>query len=252
MEIIYTICFFILGTILGSFYNVVGYRLPKGESLIKPSSHCPSCNHKLKWYELIPIISYLIQGGKCRNCKEKINIFYPLIELLTGALFGLSFYLFGFSYNFVIMLITTSVFSIVLVSDINYLLIPDEVTIIASSIMIVINFIMLELKDAIFMFLSGVFLFILMFLVMKLGNYLFKKESLGGADIKLMFLVGLILRPIEGIFCIFLASVLALPISTIKILKDKNNIIPFGPFIVLALIIIILCGINSNTLLNIW
>ena len=251
MEVFYTICFFILGTILGSFYNVVGYRLPKGESLIKPASHCPNCNHELKWYELIPIISFLIQNGKCRNCKKKISIFYPLIELLTGLLFSLSFYLFGFSYNFLIMLITSSVFSIVLVSDINYLIIPDEITIIASCLIIVINFILLDLKTALILFLSGIFLFVLMYLIMKFGNYLFKKESLGGADIKLMFLVGLILKPVEGIFCIFLASIIALPISSIRILKDKNNVIPFGPFIIVALIIIILFGINSNTLLSI-
>ena len=251
MKFVYTICLFIIGTILGSFYNVVGYRLPKNESLIKPKSHCPNCNHQLKWYELIPIVSFLIQGGKCRKCKTKINLFYPLIEFLTGLLFSLSYYLFGFSYNFIIMIIISSVFSIVLVSDINYLLIPDEVTIISSCLIIIVNIIMLDLKKSILMFFSGIFLFLLMYLVMRVGNYLFKKESLGGADIKLMFLVGLVLSPIEGIFCIFLASVLALPISIIKILKDKNNVIPFGPFIILALIIIMLLGINSNTLLNI-
>lgn len=246
------ICFFVLGTIMGSFYNVVGYRLPKGESLITPSSHCPKCNHELKWYELIPALSFVIQGGKCRKCNCKINMFYPFIELLTGLLFGLSFYLFGFSYNFYITLLVSSLFSIVLVSDINYLIIPDEVTIIFSCAIIIVNIIMLGLNKTIFYFLSGIFLFLLMYLVMKLGNFLFKKESLGGADIKLMFLVGLILDPIEGVFCIFLASLIALPISIIKILKDKNNIIPFGPFIVVALLLIILFGINSNTLLNIY
>ena len=251
MDILYTICFFVLGTIMGSFYNVVGYRLPNGESLITPRSHCPRCNHELKWYELIPLLSFILQGGKCRKCREKVNIFYPCIELLTGILFSFAFYLFGFSYNFFITIIISSLLSIVLVSDINYLIIPDEVIIVFSCLLIVINVIMLGLDKTIWHFFSGLVLFILMFFIMKLGNYLFKKESLGGADIKLMFLVGLIIDPLTGIFCIFLSSLLALPISTIKVLKDRDNVIPFGPFIIIALLLIIIFGINSNTLLNI-
>ena len=74
------VLFFIFGTIFGSFYNVVGYRIPKGESLLYPSSHCTKCNHKLSPLELIPIFSFLIQGGKCRKCKDKISWFYPIFE----------------------------------------------------------------------------------------------------------------------------------------------------------------------------
>ena len=91
---IYVFIFFIIGTIFGSFYHVVGYRLPKGESLVKPvHSYCPSCGKKLIWYELIPILSYVIQLGKCRKCHGEISIFYPCIELVTGSLFAVSFLL---------------------------------------------------------------------------------------------------------------------------------------------------------------
>ena len=84
MFIYYLIVTFIFGTVLGSFYNVVGYRLPKNESLIKPSSHCPKCNHKLGPSELIPILSYIIQRGKCKNCKQKISLFSsPKYFILT-------------------------------------------------------------------------------------------------------------------------------------------------------------------------
>ena len=89
---------FIVGIIFGSFYNVVADRLPNNESIIKPRSHCPNCNHVLKWYELIPLISFIIQRGKCRKCYYKMSIWYFLSELLTGLLFCLSYYLFGFSY----------------------------------------------------------------------------------------------------------------------------------------------------------
>ena len=89
MEVYYLIVFFIFGLIFGSFFNVVGYRLPNNMSLISPSSHCTSCNHKLTPIELIPVVSWLIQGGKCKNCGSKIAIFYPIFELFTGIVFAL-------------------------------------------------------------------------------------------------------------------------------------------------------------------
>ena len=84
MIVYYIIIFFIIGLIMGSFFGVVGTRLSEGKSIIRPGSHCTYCNHELKWYELIPVFSYLIQGGKCRNCKKKLSVFYPIIELITG------------------------------------------------------------------------------------------------------------------------------------------------------------------------
>ena len=129
MKIYFTIVFFLLGTILGSFYNVVGYRLCKNESIIKPGSHCPKCNHKLSFLELIPVLSYIFLKGRCKVCKEKISLFYPLIELFTGLLFATCFYSFGFSYDLIIGLALVSLLSIVIVSDVNFYIIPDEVTI---------------------------------------------------------------------------------------------------------------------------
>ena len=98
------ILMFIIGTIFGSFYNVVGYRVPKEESIVYPSSHCPKCNHKLNFFELIPIISYIIQKGKCKKCKEKIGIFYPIFELITGILFTLTLKIYGLTPNLLIIL----------------------------------------------------------------------------------------------------------------------------------------------------
>lgn len=117
MEILYTIYFFIFGTILGSFYNVVGYRLPRGESLIKPRSHCTNCNHVLTPIELIPILSFLIQGGKCKNCKQKISWFYTIFEFLTGLLFALSYIIFGFSIELIVALFFVSMAIIIIISD---------------------------------------------------------------------------------------------------------------------------------------
>ena len=124
-----TIIFFIFGLIFGSFFQVVGLRLPKGESIIKPASHCTSCDKKLKWYELIPILSYLMQGGKCRNCKKHISIKYPLYELLTGISYALCYLVFGFSTDIIIPLTLISTLIITDVkNDINkYIIISSKV-----------------------------------------------------------------------------------------------------------------------------
>ena len=113
---------FVLGLVMGSFYSVVGTRLPKGESIVKPRSHCENCNHILAWYELIPIVSYVIQLGRCRKCHTRLSIAYPLIELLNGFLFALSYALYGFSYEMIVFLIIVSLVILIFVSDFKYIL----------------------------------------------------------------------------------------------------------------------------------
>lgn len=239
MEVYYVIISFIFGTLLGSFYNVVGYRLPNNLSIVYPDSFCPKCKHKLKWYELIPIFSFLIQGGKCRNCKCKISWFYPTIEFLTGLLFMLSYIKYGFTTECLISMLIASFFVIVIVSDMNYLIIPDEVTFFFSLVMIIIKFAFFGVKSGINSILYGLLLFAIMYLVMLLGNKVLKKECLGGGDIKIMFFVGSILSPLEGLFSLFLASTIALPFSIIILYsKNKNKVVPFGPFILLGLLIV--------------
>lgn len=230
--------FFIIGICLGSFYNVLGMRIPLKQSIIKPKSHCENCKHELKWYELIPILSFFIQKGKCRVCKTKLSLFYPIIELSTGILFLVSFYSFGFSLDLIIALLLVSLFMVVIVSDISYLIIPDSFILIPSIIIFIIKIIQGGLISGIIQLLSGIVCFIFMYLIMLLGNKLFKKESLGGADIKLMFLIGLTLDPMLAIIVIFLASIIALPISLLLLIKNKEHVIPFGPFLVLALLIV--------------
>lgn len=251
MQYYYLIVFFILGTVLGSFYQVIGDRLPKNESIISPKySYCPNCKKRLKWYELIPIFSYIIQRGKCRECKSEISLMYLFIEIVTGALFAVSYYSFGISYELIISLALVSFFSIVIVSDLTYMIIPDEVTIVTSLIIIITNFLNLGLKDGLIQLGFGIITFIVMYLIMLLGNFLFKKESLGGADVKLMFIAGLVLHPILGVLVIFIASCIALPISLMILLTNKEHMIPFGPFLVAAIIFLYFLKIDVNTFLQ--
>lgn len=244
MEILTYISFFIFGLCFGSFFNVCSMRIPNGESINKPRSHCEKCNHVLKWYELIPLISFIMQKGKCRNCHTKLSYFYPFSELTTGLLFMVSYHSFGFSLDLIIALTLVSTFTLVIVSDLSYLLIPDRFIVIPSIIIIIVNFLNKGLVDGLIQIGYGVFAFILMYLIMLLGNKLFKKESMGGADIKLMFLVGLTLDPLLSIMVIFLASFIALPVAFFLLMKNKEHVIPFGPFIMASFLIIYFTKLN--------
>ena len=252
MEIFYTILVFIYGLLFGSFFNVVGYRVPNNISIVKPRSFCPKCKHELKWYENIPLFSFLIQGGKCRKCGCRISLFYPFIELSTGILFAISYILFGFSLNFVIAILTASFLVIVIVSDFSYLIIPDEVTLAFSILSILFQFIIDGWSLALSSIFYGLFLFLLMYFIMLIGSKIMNEEALGGGDVKLMFFVGTVLNVISplnlvdistytaltnGFFQLFLSSCFALPFALISRFIKKGRIIPFGPFILLSLMI---------------
>ena len=244
MEIYYHIMFFIVGTIFGSFYNVVGTRIPNNLSIIKPGSHCEYCNHELSWYEIIPIFSYIFLKGKCKSCHHKLSIFYPFTEIATGLLFLVSFHSFGFSLDLLTSLTLVSTFIIIIVSDINYLIIPDRFIIIPSILIIIIDLFNIGLLNTIIQIGYGTLGFTLMYLVMLLGNKLFKKESLGGADIKLMFLIGLVLDPMLTIIVLFLASFIALIPSIYLLYKNKEHIVPYGPFLMIGLLIVYFTKLN--------
>lgn len=250
MEVYYSIVIFIFGIVLGSFYNVVGYRIPKGQSLIKPSSHCTKCNHKLGASELVPIFSWIFQRGRCKKCKDKISSFYPIFEFATGLLFVISYLIFGFSIEFVITVTFISMLLIIIISDYQTMIIPDEVLIFFSICLIIELIIKNGVANIWFSLLNALISFSIMYLLKKLGDFLFKKESMGGGDIKLMAVIGLILGYEMSIMTIFLASFIGLPVSLYVMYKNKTNIIPFGPFLSVAAIIILLCQIDFKMIIN--
>ena len=127
---------------------------------------------------------------------------------------------------------------LVIVTDLNYLIIPDRFIIVPSIIIFICKVLDKGIIDGLIQIGYGIICFIVMYLIMLLGNHIFKKESLGGADIKLMFLVGLTLDPMLAIIVLFLSSIIALPVSLIILLKNKEHVIPYGPFIVLGLLIV--------------
>ena len=250
MVLYYMIVIFIFGITFGSFYNVVAYRLPKGESIIKPASHCPKCNHKLGASELVPIFSYIFQRGRCKNCGEKISPFYMIFEFLTGCLFLLSYIVFDFTIDFYIALIFSSMSIIIIISDYQTMIIPDEVLIVSSILIIICNFIKGGIGLVGSSLLSGLIAFGLLYLLKLFGDFVFKKESMGGGDIKLLFVFGLVLGYELSIISIFLAAFICLPFSLIVLYVKKTNIIPFGPFLCISALILFFSKINIDMIIN--
>lgn len=231
---------------------VVGMRLSNNESIIKPRSHCDKCKKVLSWYELIPVISYIIMGGKCSKCNNKVSIFYPLVELLSGTLFGLSYFAFGLSYNLLISLVISSMVVIIFVSDFKYLIILDQPLIISIVLIIIIKYFSIGIVPTCKYVVSGLVLFLFMFTIKLLGDYFYKRESLGGGDIKLSLLIGLTLGIRLGFVAIVLASLLALPYALVITRKDKYREVPYGPFLILATFIVYLFMNQINLFLYLY
>lgn len=250
MFVYISIIFFIIGIIFGSFYNVVGYRVPKGESLLYPSSHCTKCNHKLKPLELIPIFSFLILGGKCSKCKQKISWFYPIFEFLSGMLFMLSFIMFGLTFNCLLSILFVSMLLIIIVSDYQTMIIPDEVLIVFSVLILTVKYIIGSFNLVGISLLNGLGSFIFMFLLKLLGDFIFKKESMGGGDIKLLGVYGIVLGFPLSIVSVFLAAIIGLPISLIFLKVKKSHEIPFGPFLAVSALILWFSKLDFNALIN--
>ena len=231
---------FVIGAIFGSFYGVVGTRLPEGKSIVKPRSHCEKCGHILKWYENIPILSYIFLGGLCKKCKNSIGFVYFLTELLSGCLFALCYKVFGISYEFFTAVILSSLVIIIFVSDSKYMIINDSPLIVSAILIFIIKWLNTGIVSALMSLVYGLIIFGVAYLLMLFGSLAFKQEALGGGDIKLSFVAGMVLGVKLGILYIVLASFLAFPYAVYVTLKNKDNMLPFGPFLVSSLLIIYL------------
>lgn len=236
------ILMFVLGTILGSFYLCLGTRLPKKEK-ITGRSKCDNCHHTLKWYELIPLFSFIFQRGKCRYCHKKISVDHFWVELLTGLCFLLGYLYLGNTIRFYIYLVLVSLAIIIFITDLKYLIILDSPLVIASILVFILKIYEVGLKSALFGVLYGLGMLAIMYLIKLLGDFLFKRESLGGGDIKLSFLIGLSIGYPHigmrmGLIALIFASFLALPYALVNTYIYKKNELPYGPFLISSMIII--------------
>lgn len=229
---------FILGTIMGSFYLVLGTRLPKGEDVVKSRSRCDNCKKILKWYNLIPLVSFIFQRGKCSSCGQKISSEHFFAEIFTGLLFLLTSIYFPFGYNYLTGLIIVSLMVIIFISDFKYMIILDSPLIVSIVLIIILKLVYFGFKTTIYSIISGLILFLIMLLIEKLGSLILKKDSLGGGDIKFAFLMGLTLDVKLGIVALVLSTFLALPYAVASVKIMKSHEFPYGPFLAGALFIV--------------
>ncbi|GBD92871.1 type 4 prepilin-like proteins leader peptide-processing enzyme [bacterium BMS3Abin05] len=238
------ILFFFFGLIFGSFLNVCIYRIPKGESIIWPVSHCPKCGTPIKPIDNIPVLSYALLGGKCRFCKTRISFRYPLVELLTGVLFAGLFLKFGLSSETLVFSILGLLLITISFIDIDYRLILNKVTLpgILLGAVLTVAFRVLSYKQVLLGFAigGGGLLFVAF-----LGSLLFRKESMGMGDIKLAAMIGVFLGVKGTAFSLLVAFFIAALFSAGAMAlekADRHSQIPFGPFIALATFVYLFWG----------
>lgn len=239
MEIVYTVFAGIFGLVLGSFYNVVGLRIPKKESIVIPPSHCVSCNRRLSAIDLIPVFSYVFLKGKCRTCGVKVSPIYAITELATGLLFAFATWTIGLTWELFVALVFISLLVIINVSDIAYMLIPDKILLFFLPLLMISRIVspLDPWWDSIVGAAVGFGLLLLIAVVSKGG--------MGGGDIKLFLLIGLVLGTVKTLLTLFLASVIGMIVGMIVLKiqgKGRKTPLPFGPYIVIAAIIVYFYG----------
>ena len=232
---------FILGSVIGSFLNVCIYRMPREESIVSPRSRCVACRKPIPWYDNIPFLSYICLWGRCRFCKEKISFRYFAVELISALTFLILFIHFGFTAKFWIYSLVT--FSIIIVTfiDLEFQIIPDRISMGGLVLGIILSVFVLDLHGAL-TWKHGLIDSVigalvgggLIYLTGFLGQLAFKKESMGGGDVKLMAMLGAFLgwKLITLIF--FLAPFFGTPAGLYIKFAKKHDIIPYGPYISIA------------------
>ena len=236
-NIIFGIVIFLYGIVIGSFLNVCIYRIPKRESLAKERSHCMSCGYQLRWYDLIPVFSYLFLRGRCRQCKEHISIQYPLVETLNGVLYVLIFVLNGWSIDSVIYCIFTSALIVLSVIDFRTYEIPFGINLFILALgLIHLGF---HLGDwvtyVVGLFAVSVFLGIV--------YYASGGRAIGGGDVKLMGAAGLLVGWKLALFALVAGCILGSVIHLIRMkLSGEGKVLAMGPYLSMGLFLAILVG----------
>ena len=238
------ILLFILGLIVGSFSNVCIYRIPRNESIIYPASHCPKCSTTILAKDNIPLLSYILLKGRCRNCGSRISIQYPVVEFLTGLVYVIIYQIYGLSVQSLIYIILSSALIIIAFIDLNKQIIPDVISLPGIIIGLILSFFVpyISFINSALGVLVGGGIILVIGLV---GSVIFKKEAMGGGDVKLAAMIGAFLGWKYAIISLFLGFFLGALVGIFLILsrvKRREDVIPFGPFIVLGSIITLLWG----------
>ena len=240
---------FIIGAIIGSFLNVCIYRMPRGQSIVFPASHCPHCKRDLLWYDNIPILSYFLLMGRCGFCRKRISMRYPLVEALTAVIILFCYRAFGIQAKFFMYSALVSALIVVTFIDFDYNEIPDEISIgglvagliaaLAFPSIFDTNLRLIALKDSVLGALAGGGAIYIMGVV---GKSIFRKEAMGGGDVKLMAMVGSILGWKLALLTFFVAPFFGAVVGLFLRIADGRETIPYGPYLSLAATIAVFFG----------
>lgn len=236
----YPIIVFVVGLAIGSFLNVLIYRIDDLESVVKTRSHCPYCKKVLSWYELVPLLSFIFLWGRCKDCKEKISIQYPAVELGTAGLFLLLYYLFGVSWQMAFYALVFSILIVIFVHDIKKQLIADELVWVAL-VPVVLGSWYFGQFSMIHMLIGGLICGGVPALLVLVS----KEKWMGSGDIKLGLICGLLVGYPRALFLMFSAFVLGAVIGVIYMVIKRKTIkdsLPFAPFLISAALITLVFG----------
>ena len=239
-----TLISIIIGAMVGSFLNVCICRLPKGESIMTPRSHCPQCQTPIRFYDNIPLLSYLLLRGKCRSCRAPISAQYPIVESVTALGSLILFLKFGMSWEYLLYFLFLSALIVITVIDLYHQIIPDVISLPGVGIGLLASLVLPHLK-----FLNSLTGVLLgggsLFLVATLYQWFFKREGMGGGDVKLLAMVGAFLGwkavILTILFSSFIGSITGIIFIAVKG-RDLKYAIPFGPFLSLGAVLSLFLG----------
>ncbi len=232
----------LLGLIFGSFANVLVYRLPRGESIVMPGSHCPSCGHTIAWFENIPLISWLLLKGHCHHCGAAISVRYPLLELCMGLTWGYMAWHFGGGLELVMALILSAMLWVLTWIDLETGLLPDAITLPGIGTGIVFSLATGHLMDGAMGAVAGYGVF---WVIAKIFFLLTGREGMGYGDFKLLAMLGAFLGWQALPFVIFLSSLCGAVVGSLYLLlarKHADTQIPFGPYLAASAMVFLLWG----------
>jgi leader peptidase (prepilin peptidase) / N-methyltransferase len=242
--LVFSLFALVTGLVVGSFLNVCICRMPKGESVVIPPSHCPQCDYRIRWYDNIPIVSYLLLRGRCRGCGMHISPQYPLVELLNGLLTLALFLRFGPTLAFLVLFLFCSALVVITFIDLEHQIIPDEISLTGIVVGFAFSFFLQGhswLNSLLGILLGGGSL-----LLVAYGyQWLTGKEGMGGGDIKLLAMMGAFLGWKAIPFIIFTGSLVGAVVGVTIMLvqkKDSNLAIPFGPYLAFGAVLYIFFG----------
>jgi leader peptidase (prepilin peptidase)/N-methyltransferase len=235
---------FVFGAAIGSFLNVCIYRLPENLSIITPGSRCSHCNHPLRFYDNMPIVSFLWLRGKCRDCGGKISWRYPLVELITAVLALMLFIKFGFTLKFLTYFIFVAALIVITFIDLDHQIIPDVITLPGIPIFFLAAILIVKLpwQEALIGLLIGGGV---LFTIAIVYEFITKREGMGGGDIKLLAMIGGFFGWKSLIFVLLFSSLFGAIVGITAILIKKQDMkyaVPFGPFLSAAAVAYIFWG----------